>query len=572
MIPNNYSNVLNLSPTLKILAAFVLLAALIPYLTTFFKNKKTQLPLPPSPPGSLVTGNLSDVLAAVSKRQQHLLFGKWAREHGEIVRVRAGTFVQYFINSDAAIKEIFDRNSAYTAHRPRWIASNEQICNKLNVLLLSGDHPRWKHQRKVTHNYLTSLPRADAGLPYLHFESAKFLYQMASEADTSAVSGWKLYRRILRYTYSTFTSQVFGMDIPTDDDTVIHDIHETGLAQILGTLPGESIVDALPILDKLPLFLKPWERRNRARFARDMRFVQEKLARIRALRAAGAASDAFLPIIEAEQQKGDEFGGGIDEAAYLSLMLVIGAADTSAVSTWSFLQAMLMFPEVQAKARKALCDVVGDRIPVYEDIDRIPYVRCLMKETWRWRPPVALGHPHTTTRELVYNGMRIPKGAQIHLNAWAVHHDPRRHYEPDQFIPERYEHDTTTTQQSINAKDVSQRDHFAFGAGRRICPGYHVAERSLAVAIMRILWAFEIVPSREAKFPLDHLSFEGEMMPAIADKRMPVCLRPVSEERRRQIEGVFQDAVAKRTNLEPLVREDGLGAFERLDFVEAGKH
>ncbi|KAJ9654515.1 hypothetical protein H2198_006458 [Neophaeococcomyces mojaviensis] len=572
MISKRYEDILDLSQHIKILIIFILLALIVPlFRSQLKKNKSSQLPLPPSPPGNLLTGNLSEVLLAVGKRQQHLLFGKWAREYGEIVRVRSGPFVQYFINSDKAVKEIFDRNSAFTSKRPRWIVSNEQICNRLNVLLLDADDPRWKHQRKVTHNYLTSIPRADAGLPFLHFESAKFLYQMAHESD-SEISGWKLYRRILRYTYSTFTSQTFGMDIPEDDDQVISDIHETGLAQILGTLPGSNLVDVLPILDKLPLIFKPWERRNRRRFERDMRFVKEKLDRIRALRAQGCTNDAFLPLIETDQ-KGSEFGGGIDEAAYLSLMLVMGAADTSAVSTWSFMQAMMMFPEVQTKARDEILKVVGDRIPVFEDIESIPYVRYLLKETWRWRPPVALGHPHTTTAELIYNGMRIPKGSQIHLNAWAVHHDPRRHYNPDQFIPERFEGDLTTAMQSINAKDVTKRDHFAFGAGRRICPGYHVAERSLAVAIMRILWAFEIRPSVNATLPLDPLTFEGEAMPGIADKRMPVSLKLVSEERRGHIDAAFESVNSTRTNLEPMVhRETGQGAFERLPFVNYDGH
>lgn len=253
-------------------------------------------------------------------------------------------------------------------------------------------------------------------------------------------------------------------------------------------------------------------------------------------------------------------------------MLVIGAADTSAVSTWSFMQAMLMFPDVQTRARDAITSVVGNRIPVFEDIEAIPYVRCLLKETWRWRPPVALGHPHTTTKELTYNSMRIPAGSQIHLNAWAVHHDPNRYHNPEQFIPERFESDLTTTMQSINSSDVSKRDHFAFGAGRRVCPGYHVAERSLAVAIMRILWAYEIVPSANAVLPLDPLSFEGEMMPGIADKRMPVSLRLVSVERGLHIDEAFEGALASRTNLEPLVHEDGRGAFERLDFVNVDGH
>jgi cytochrome P450 len=61
-------------------------------------------------------------------------------------------------------------------------------------------------------------------------------------------------------------------------------------------------------------------------------------------------------------------------------------------------------------------------MPEHADFEQIPYVRCLMKEVWRWRPPVALGHPHVTTRELTYNGYRIPKGARLHLNAWCVIH------------------------------------------------------------------------------------------------------------------------------------------------------
>lgn len=101
-----------------------------------------------------------------------------------------------------------------------------------------------------------------------------------------------------------------------------------------------------------------------------------------------------------------------------------------------------------------------------------------------------------------YKGVRIPKGAEIHLNAYAIGHDETRHHAPDDFVPERYEHDTTTSIQSMNLADASKRDHFAFGSGRRACPGYHLAERSLSVAIMRILWAFEICPSTDAKQPL----------------------------------------------------------------------
>jgi cytochrome P450 len=57
--------------------------------------------------------------------------------------------------------------------------------------------------------------------------------------------------------------------------------------------------------------------------------------------------------------------------------------------------------------------------------------------------------------------------------------------------------------------DCAQRDHFTFGAGRRICPGIHIADRSLFVAVSRLLWGFKIEPGRDA---------EGKLMPLNADE------------------------------------------------------
>ncbi|KAL2680379.1 hypothetical protein Neosp_007977 [[Neocosmospora] mangrovei] len=107
------------------------------------------------------------------------------------------------------------------------------------------------------------------------------------------------------------------------------------------------------------------------------------------------------------------------------------------------------------------------------------------------------------------------------------------------FIPESYEEDTVTSIQSMNLADVSKRDPYAFGSGRRACPGYHVAERSSAVAIMRILWAFEINPAEDAELPLDPSKFEGRVMPGSPDERLPVRLR-VLDGRREVINDYFK--------------------------------
>lgn len=106
----------------------------------------------------------------------------------------------------------------------------------------------------------------------------------------------------------------------------------------------------------------------------------------------------------------------------------------SRISSWVFLQQMAMNPEKQAKARKiidtsltnlfpkflwlltAQDEAVGDRLSVWEDVERIPYVRYFIKETWRMRPPVGngLGYP----RKLTSNGYVIPANSTIRPNIW----------------------------------------------------------------------------------------------------------------------------------------------------------
>lgn len=44
-----------------------------------------------------------------------------------------------------------------------------------------------------------------------------------------------------------------------------------------------------------------------------------------------------------------------------------------------------------------------------------------------------------------------------------------------------------------------QADHFGYGAGRRICPGMHLAERTQWRMAARLLWAFEILKPIDPK-------------------------------------------------------------------------
>jgi cytochrome P450 len=162
------------------------------------------------------------------------------------------------------------------------------------------------------------------------------------------------------------------------------------------------------------------------------------------------------------------------------------------------IQAMLLFPSVAQAAQQELDRTCGARMPTLDDWPHLPYLSSCIKETLRWMPTVISGAPHALTRDDEYMGYTIPQGAAVLPNTWAIHNDAARHPDPRCFDPTRYMHDRLSAAESASQPDPSLRDHFGFGAGRRICQGMHIAERSLFLAMARILWAFDIRPARDA--------------------------------------------------------------------------
>jgi len=53
--------------------------------------------------------------------------------------------------------------------------------------------------------------------------------------------------------------------------------------------------------------------------------------------------------------------------------------------------AMALYPEVQKKAQKELDEVIGDRLPEFNDRPNLPYINAMVKESFRWQPVVPLG-------------------------------------------------------------------------------------------------------------------------------------------------------------------------------------
>jgi cytochrome P450 len=102
---------------------------------------------------------------------------------------------------------------------------------------------------------------------------------------------------------------------------------------------------------------------------------------------------------------------------------------------------MARYPKVQAEAQQEIDAIVGrDRLPAFEDREKLPYVEAMVMEILRWQPVLPLGRhpdellnvwfrahlylglPHRTTEDDIWDGYWIPKGAAVLPNVWFCRH------------------------------------------------------------------------------------------------------------------------------------------------------
>jgi cytochrome P450 len=110
-------------------------------------------------------------------------------------------------------------------------------------------------------------------------------------------------------------------------------------------------------------------------------FTQANGTAPRSMSRAMLEEDAALPPAQSQYDLIKDVTG----IAYL------GGSDTTAAAIVSFFLAMLVYPDVQAKAQAEVDRVIGkDRLPEFDDMESMPYVQCVASECLRWLPVLPL--------------------------------------------------------------------------------------------------------------------------------------------------------------------------------------
>ncbi|KUI60217.1 Fumitremorgin C synthase [Cytospora mali] len=459
---------------------------------------------PPGPATLPIIGNLHQM----PKTRVHIQFQKWAAQYGALNQNRPifslvlGSQVIIVLSSDVAVKDLLDKRSAIYSSRPDLFLGQTIASGGLRFSLMPyGD--TWRMMRRCIHSIL-NIRTAKSYVPYQDLENKQMLAELLEQPDA-------FINHLQRYADSLTTQMVFGFRTVDKDEEHLKEMFQnfSVFNEVCSSITA-GLLDVFPILRYLPDFMVPIKKRARQSHIREKNFYLNGWMKTKQQVKDGTAKPSFCVGLMKAQEL-DKFND--DLAGYTTGVLHEGGSDTSAATLTTFIQTMVLHPEVQLRAREELDRVCGDRLPIMEDEENLPYVRACVKEVLRCYPIVTTGLPHAVVKDDVYQGYYIPKGATVILNIWTINRDPSRYKSPRVYDPTRFLGDTTTAAESAMSPDVSKRDHFTFGAGRRICPGMHVADRTLFLSISRLLWGFDFSKAKRLTTGVDGREVWEEVTP-----------------------------------------------------------
>ena len=238
-----------------------------------------------------------------------------------------------------------------------------------------------------------------------------------------------------RYSSGTILRLGYGKKVETGEEdyvrrilAVVHNVERIAS-------PGAYLVDVLPALMWLPMWLAPFKREGKRLHKEELNLFRGLIDDVRHEIQHGTAGPSFT---RTWLEKEEDYGLRDDEAAYVIGTLFEAGSGTTAAAMMSWLLCMVLHPEWMKRVQEEVDKVArDDRLPDFVDMPNLPTVRAVVKETLRWRPVTAgglfcpeedwgvrtgangfLGFPRQLTKDDIYDGYFFPAGTNIIANQW----------------------------------------------------------------------------------------------------------------------------------------------------------
>ncbi|KAI1785120.1 cytochrome P450 [Ganoderma leucocontextum] len=223
--------------------------------------------------------------------------------------------------------------------------------------------------------------------------------------------------------------------------------------------------------------------------------------------------------------------------AQVPTFLVAGNETTSTSTTWC-LYALCKHPEMQQRLREELLAVPTD-VPTMEDLNALPYLDLIVRETLRLHSPVTLtscvamrddvlplSTPLTDVSGNVLNELPILEGQRIFIPILALHTSKQVWGEDAlEFKPERWQNPP----KSISAIPGVWGNLLTFLGGAHACIGYRFALVEMKAIIFMLIRTFEF----ELMVPAEEIVPIGSFLqrPALRNNKgegsqLPLLIRP----------------------------------------------
>ncbi|UJR10982.1 hypothetical protein I4U23_015167 [Adineta vaga] len=376
-------------------------------------------------------------------------------------------------------RHIYDQGDIFT--------EKISLVNPYAILCLKGSAFK-RHSSIVTP--LFRRYKVNAYLDTINDCTDKLLSRWKNSNDESNKIHLNMIEQCQQLLLSIFGFVAFEYDLQTLDDQYNYQRNELTEAFHIHLGAAVYAIQLPMILAKLYL-LNPTYRRAKTiidRYLNEM--IEQELRETSDMRTARKKTSLIASLVASlqqdesiEEKKSEEDKKGLSRAEVIGEMLSFLSAGYSTTSTslvW-FIFFISKYPTIQKKLKDELLQYEQQYLSI-EQLDSLVYLDCVLKELFRFIPPVP-GTVRTlvTNDQLPSTGFHLYKGEQIFISFYGLNRDARYcpgSIDPNQFYPERF----------LNKMDEKNKiDSTTFGGGHRQCIGQDFARLELKAICSRLM-------------------------------------------------------------------------------------
>ncbi|XP_015065076.1 geraniol 8-hydroxylase-like [Solanum pennellii] len=430
--------------------------------------------VPPGPFPLPIIGNLH-----LLGNQPHKSLAKLADLHGPVMRLKLGQITTVVISSSDMAKQVLQKqDSAFSSRSIPDIAKEENF-HMFSVGWLPASHPQWRIFRKFMTSHIFSINKLDAShhLRYKKMEELVGYCKKSSQIGEAVDIGGAIFRTMLNLLSNT----LFSKDLADPYENSGKEFKEL-MEGMMMEMGKPKLVDYFPVLK---IVHAQGLSRYNSHLGKLLKlfngFINERLE-IRKSQSY-QNTDVLDALITSSEQNPQEINHM--HIATLCLDLFNAGTDTSSnVVEWAMTE-LLRSPDIMKKVQAELVQVLGEGNLMEEtDVARLPYLQCIIKETYRMHPPAPFLVPRKVEQDVELCGYTVPKGSKVLINVWPIGQDSTLWEDPLMFNPDRFK----DSKLDVRGQDF---ELIPFGAGRRICPGLPLAIRMVPVLLGTLLNTFK---------------------------------------------------------------------------------